>query len=196
VLVGGWLGSFDMLTDSDYKTAAELLGVEVACVKAVTQVESRGSGFLPIGAPVILFERHWMYKLLKAKLGKEPALSDVVDPKAGGYKGGVAEHTRLENAVAIDRECALQSCSWGLFQIMGFHWKALGYGSVQQFVNAQYKSEASQLDTFVRFIKINPSMLKALKAKDWAGFAKAYNGPKYKDNNYDTKLAQAYASFV
>lgn len=185
-----------MLADFEYLAAANALGVEVACVKAVTKVESRGSGFLPIGAPVILFERHWMYKLLKAKTGKEPALSDVVDPKAGGYKGGTAEHTRLEHAVAIDRECALQSASWGLFQIMGFHWKALGYDSVQAFVNAQYKSEGSQLDTFVRFIKINPSMLKALKAKDWAGFAKLYNGPKYKDNKYDTKLAEAYASFV
>lgn len=184
-----------MLTEIDYKNAASILGVEAAAVKAVTKVESRGSGFLPIGAPVILFERHWMYKLLKAKLGKEPALSDVVDPKAGGYKGGTAEHTRLEHAVAIDRECALQSASWGLFQIMGFHWKALGYTSVQAFVNAQYKSEASQLDTFVRFLKINPGMLAALKTKDWAKFAKLYNGPAYKTNNYDTKLAEAYASF-
>lgn len=185
-----------MLTEIDYRNAATSLGVEVACIKAVTQVESRGSGFIPIGAPVILFERHWMYKLLKAKLGYEPALSDVVDPKAGGYKGGTAEHTRLEKAVAIDRDCALQSASWGLFQIMGFHWKALGYLSVQQFVNAQYKSEGSQLDTFVRFIKINPGMLAALKAKDWAKFAKLYNGPAYAKNKYDTKLAEAYASFV
>lgn len=185
-----------MLIDNDYKMAAETLGVEVACVKAVTKVESRGSGFLPAGAPVILFERHWMYKLLKAKLGKEPALSDVVHPKAGGYKGGAAEHTRLEKAVAIDRECALQSASWGLFQIMGFHYKALGYDSVQAFVNAQYKSEGSQLDTFVRFIKINPGMHKALKVKDWPKFAKLYNGPAYAKNNYDVRLAEAYASFV
>jgi hypothetical protein len=185
-----------MLTENDYKQAAEILGVEVACVKAVTKVESRGSGFLPIGAPVILFERHWMYKLLKAKLGKEPALSDVVDPKAGGYKGGTAEHTRLEKAVAIDRECALQSASWGLFQIMGFHYKTLGYPTVQAFVNAAYKSEGSQLDMFVRFLKANPAMLSALKAKDWPKFAKLYNGPKYKDNNYDTKLRDAYAASV
>lgn len=184
-----------MLTDEHYKAAAWLLDVEPACVKAVTKVESRGSGFLPTGAPVILFERHWMYKLLKAKTGQEPALSDVVDPKAGGYKGGTAEHTRLDKAVAIDRDCALQSASWGLFQIMGFHWKALGYGSIQQFINAQYKDEASQLDTFVRFIKVNPKMLTALKAKDWTTFAKLYNGPAYAKNNYDTKLAEAYASF-
>ncbi|NBT89135.1 MAG: DUF3380 domain-containing protein, partial [Flavobacteriaceae bacterium] len=34
-----------------------------------------------------------------------------------------------------------------------------------------------------------------LKAKDWAGFAKGYNGPAYAKNAYDTKLAGAYANF-
>ena len=184
-----------MLTEIDYKQAASILGVEPACVKAVTKVESRGSGFLPSGEPVILFERHWMYKLLKAKLGHEPALSDVVDPKAGGYLGGQKEHERLAKAVLIDRECALQSASWGLFQIMGFHWKALGFKDVQAFINQQYRSEAGQLDTFVRFIQLNPGMLNALKTKDWAKFAKLYNGPNYAINKYDVKLATAYASF-
>lgn len=184
-----------MLTLQDYTLAAKELRVEVACVQAVTKVESRGSGFLASGEPVILFERHWMYKLLKAKLGKEPVISDVCNPKAGGYKGGAAEHTRLAQAVAIDRECALQSASWGLFQIMGFHWKALGFKSVQEFINVQYKSEAGQLDTFVRFLQINPGMLNALRNKDWAKFASLYNGPAYATNNYDMKLAQAYAGF-
>lgn len=184
-----------MLTDNDYKQAADALGVEIACVKAVTKVESRGSGFLPSGEPKILFERHWMYKLLKAKTGQEPEINDVCNPKAGGYQGGAAEHLRLDKAVQIDRECALQSASWGLFQIMGFHWKALGYASVQKFINDQYDSEAKQLGTFVKFIQINPGMLSALRAKDWAKFAKLYNGPDYAKNQYDTKLNEAYNSF-
>jgi hypothetical protein len=181
-----------MLTDIDYNIAAKALGVEVACIKAVTKVESRGSGFLPSGEPVILFERHWMYKLLKAKTGKEPELNEVCNPKAGGYQGGASEHIRLNTAVMIDRECALQSASWGLFQIMGFHWKSLGYASLQAFVNDQYASEGKQLSTFVKFIQINPSMHNALKAKDWAKFAKLYNGPNYAINKYDIKLEAAY----
>lgn len=184
-----------MLTEIDYNTAATLLGVELACVKAVTKVESRGSGFLSSGEPKILFERHWMYKLLKAKTGKEPELSEVCNPKAGGYQGGAAEHIRLNTAVTIDRECALQSASWGLFQIMGFHWRTLGYASVQKFINDQYDSEAKQLGTFVKFLLINPGMLSALRSKDWAKFAKLYNGPDYAKNNYDTKLSEAYDSF-
>lgn len=185
-----------MLTDLDYERTAATLGVSVAAVKAVTKVESRGSGFLPTGEPKILFERHWMYKLLKAKTGKEPAVNDVCNPKSGGYLGGAAEHKRLAKAVMMDRECALQSASWGLFQIMGFHWKALGYESVQKFINDQYKSESKQLETFVKFLKINPGMISAMKSRDWAKFARLYNGPAYAQNKYDIKLAEAYASFA
>lgn len=184
-----------MLTEIDYRNAASVLGVEVAAVKAVTKVESRGSGFLPSGEPKILFERHWMYKLLKAK-GITPVVSDVCNPSAGGYQGGAAEHLRLNRAVQIDRECALQSASWGLFQIMGFHWKALGYASVQKFVNDQYDSEAKQLGTFVKFLQVNPGMIAALKTKDWAKFARLYNGPDYASNSYDSKLATAYKEFT
>lgn len=184
-----------MLTENDYTKAANALGVEVAVIKAVVKVESRGSGFLPTGEPVILFERHWMYKLLKRKTGKEPTLTDVCTPKAGGYVGGAGEHGRLNKAVSVDRECALQSASWGLFQIMGFHWQTLGYTSLQEFINAQYKSEAAQLDTFIRFIKVNPGIKNAMVAKDWAKVARLYNGPSYAENFYDTKLQAAYNTF-
>lgn len=179
----------------DFNKAANNLGVEVAVVRALTEVESRGSGFLASGEPKILFERHWMYKLLKRKLGKEPAINDVCNPKAGGYLGGSAEHKRLAKAVEIDRDCALQSASWGMFQIMGFHWESLGYPSLQAFINAQYKDEDSQLDSFVRFIKSSPPLLAALKAKDWKRVARLYNGPDYEKNDYDVKLEQAYRKF-
>ena len=35
----------------------------------------------------------------------------------------------------------------------------------------------------------------ALQKQDWATFAKLYNGPAYKKNNYDSKLANAYARY-
>ncbi|MBK3745699.1 N-acetylmuramidase family protein [Paraburkholderia aspalathi] len=186
------------LTESDFKSAALWLEVPVAAVKAVATVESAGAGFLPDGRPKILFERHIMYRKLSEKLGKSKADAlasqhpDIVNPKSGGYQGGSKEHDRLAQAVAIDRECALQSASWGGFQIMGFHWKTLGYASIQAFVNAMYKSEGEQLDAFSRFIKADPAMHRALKALDWAEFARRYNGPGYAANKYDIKMSQAY----
>lgn len=190
------------LTSEDFVKAAAELGVPVAAVRAVTDVESRGDGFMTNGLPIILFERHIMYRQVSAKFGKAKAdqlmrhFPDVINTSPGGYGLSAAQHGRMDRAASlIDRDCALQSASWGLFQIMGFHWKALGYARLQDFVNAMYRSEAAQLDAFVRFIKINPGIHKALKAQDWAAFAKGYNGPNYKINAYDTKLAKAFARY-
>ena len=186
------------LKESDFEAAAKALAVPVAAVKAVTEVESRGNGFYADGRPVILFERHIMYRRLKNAIGQQRADAfaksnpGVVNPTAGGYRGGVAECDRLDEAAKINRACALESASWGLFQIMGFHWQLLGFASVQAFINAMYRDEAAHLDAFVRFVKANPAIWAALKAQDWAKFAKNYNGPNYAANKYDTKMAAAF----
>jgi site-specific recombinase XerC len=46
------------------------------------------------------------------------------------------------------------------------------------------------------FIASDSKMFTALHNNDWAGFAKRYNGPGYKKNKYDTKLASAYRKWV
>lgn len=186
-----------MLTEQNFQDAAKRLGVPVAAIKAVTKVESKGEGFMTLPGsstkvPVILYERHIMDRLLKAKGRVITDQPDLVNPTPGGYGKYSEQPAKLERAARIDRECALQSCSWGLFQIMGFHWQAIGYPSLQAFVNAMYKDEASHLDAFVRFLSINPSMLDALRRRDWPAFARAYNGPGYRTNAYDVKLQQAY----
>jgi hypothetical protein len=187
----------------DYKKAAQYLGVDEASVKAIASVESNGSGlikdFQGNGIPKILFERHIMFKRLRDFTPIKSAdmaakYPDIVNPVAGGYKGGLAEHERLDRAVKIDRNTALESASWGAFQVMGYHWKALGYSSVQEFVNKAY-TEEGQLELFIRFVKASPNVLKALKAKDWVGVARAYNGPGYAANKYDQKMKEAYERF-
>lgn len=182
-----------MLTTKDYERAAKALGCSVEAVIAVTQVEAKGSGFLASGEPVILFERHVFHRRLRNKGIVVRDKPDIVNTVPGGYKGGAAEHARLALATAIDRDAALESCSWGLFQIMGYHWQALGYKTLQAFINDMYKSEAKQLDAFVKFIRANPVIHKALIACDWTTFALRYNGPNYRQNKYDVKLAAAYA---
>lgn len=186
-----------VITQADYEAAAKLLAVPVAAVKAVASVESKGSGFIS-DRPKVLFERHIMLKLLREKLGAEKAddlavtYPDIINKQTGGYLGGLKEHERMDRAANIDRDCALQSASWGMFQIMGFHWRALGYSSLQAFVNAMYQSEGAQLEAFVRFIKADPTLHNYLKARNWAGFARRYNGPDYAKNEYDKKMSDAY----
>lgn len=189
------------LTKEAIQDAAERLSVPTAAIQAVTFVESSGSGFLPSGHPKVLFERHKMFKWLRVKYGvtKASAISAnfplLVNTKPGGYSKPMDEPARLERAAGIDRDIALQSSSWGLFQILGEHWDDMGYASLQEFINAMFRDEAAHLDAFVRFILADPRLGKCLRALDWAGFAEIYNGPNYRKGRYDTKLAAAFKRF-
>lgn len=195
-------GVMKKLIEKDYSDAATELGVDVASIKAITEVESNGGGFTTDGLPKILFERHVMYRLVGEKFGAAKAgvffrsYPEVCNPSAGGYGPSSAQSARMDSAgKLIDRDCALQSSSWGLFQIMGYHWKDLGYMSLQAFVNAMYASEGAQLQAFVSFIHNDPRLLKALRGHRWAAFAEAYNGPNYAKNQYDSKLKAAYEKY-
>lgn len=190
------------LTEEAIREAANNLGVDVACVKAVAEVESLGNGFNSTGMVKILFERHKFYKFIAQKYGVPKANQlaamhpDICSPKAGGYTSSTAtEHKRLDKAIAIDRECAMKSASWGRFQVMGFNHAAAGFSNVEDFCVAMWKSEDEHLRAFVNFIKANPNMHQHLKSRNWAGFANAYNGPAYAQNKYDTKLAAAYRKY-
>ena len=195
-----------LLKNVDLVNAAQRLDVPLAAVYAVNEVESKSMGFLDIGKPVILFERHIMYRQLSKVRHESDNPADlkrradqlaaahpaIVNPKAGGYVGGSAEHQRLGSARVLNDIAALESASWGAFQIMGFHWKRLGYASAQDFVASMSTNESQQFDAFVRFIETDPALYKALKARKWVEFAKLYNGPDYQRNLYDIKLQRAY----
>ncbi|ORC46116.1 peptidoglycan-binding protein [Burkholderia sp. A27] len=188
------------LSDDDLVKAADTLGVSVAAIRAVNEVESRGEGFLTDGRPAILFERHIFHARLKAKGLDVDALAakypNIVSPDAGGYMGGAAEYTRLATAGHIDADIAHESASWGAFQVMGYHWKRLEYSSIADFVARMQRSEADHLDAFVRFIAADTALLSALKGRKWAAFAKGYNGPNYTRYLYDAKLSRAFDRYA
>ncbi len=187
------------LSESDLINAAELLGVPVAAVATVAQVESSGHGFDATSKPAILFERHVFYKQL-IKNGKSDAdvaslaerMPNIVNQKRGGYVGGSGEQGRFSSASQIDETSAIESCSWGMFQIMGYHWVRLGYTDAQDFRLHMQESEGEQLQAFCKFILTDADLLKALKEQSWDVFARLYNGPAYKENLYDVKLARAF----
>lgn len=185
------------------QSEAKRLGVEVAALRAILEKESKGSGFNADGTPKILYERHIMYQRLTEHFGLSTAKywatgrSDLVYSKgygAGGYGKYSEQPKKLEAAAKIDRTSALESCSWGIAQIMGYHWKLCGFSSVQQFVNAMYKSEDSQFEVFVKFLE-GSGIVPYLKKLDWANVALRYNGKNYKQNNYDVDLKRYYLKF-
>jgi hypothetical protein len=213
------------LKEQDFIDSASRLSVELAAIKAVQEVESKGAGFLDDGRSIILFERHQFRKelnkamtadpelvkrvmlvlSLKPQGTRDPALTvqehltntqpDIYNSTSGGYVGGSNEYNRLAKAAILDRDCARKSASWGLPQIMGYHYSNIGFDSVNDMVASFEVSERNQLLGFCNFIlgKADSRLLPALRSKDWLGFAKAYNGPS--QSGYDVKLALAYEKY-
>lgn len=181
-----------VLTERDYQRAADTLGVNVAAIKTITRVESSGSGFLPSGRPTILFERHLFYDFTGGNYANTHP--DICNYAPGGYSGGEAEWNRLEKAAKLDRAAAYRSASWGLFQILGDNFRACGFNRVDDYVEAMKRSEGDQLTAFVNFV-ISNQLKQYIVNRNWAKFAEYYNGPNYQINQYDVKLAAAYAEF-
>lgn len=77
----------------------------------------------------------------------------------------------------------------------GLSLEKLGYASLQEFINAMYRDEKSQIDCMCRYITVN-GLIDELQRKDWAGFARGYNGIGYAKNAYDKKLAIAYHKYA
>ena len=189
------------LTEQDFCEMSQRLGVEVATLKAVVEVEcSSKGGFLSDGRPRILFEGHIFWKmLLKQGINPQelaPLHPTIIYPRweRTHYRGSTGEWERFAEAAAISPEAAVESASWGLFQIMGFHWRTCGCGSAEEFRRRMELSEREQMELAMNFLK-KTGIVKWLKTKDWCTFALRYNGQGYRTNRYDSRLEAAYRKF-
>lgn len=183
------------LTEEDFQEVARRLGVEVAAIKAVVDIEAGQShqGFAAPGKPLINFDLT-MFRRFASKRGvnlsRYSKSHAVVFSASRGSQ--TRAHNRLDAAMSINPHAAIEGTFWGMFQIGGFNWKKCGAESLEDFVAKMSCSERAQLDMFAEFI-INAGLLKALREKNWASFARGYNGPGYAKRGYDTRMAQAYA---
>jgi len=181
------------LSDTGFQNAVSALGVDAATVWSILSVETPGTGFLADRRPQILFERHIFHSLTGGQF--DASNPGVSNPTPGGYgPSGAAQYPRLAEAIALDQESALKSASWGMGQVMGENFKVAGFPDVDTMVAAMANSEDQHLAAVVGFILSN-GLQTALQNQDWAAYAHGYNGPGYAKNQYDTKLAQAYALF-
>lgn len=182
------------LTAEDVAVAARLLYCDVPCVRAVAEVEGGRSGFLRDGRPIILFESYQFHRRTGGAYDGHPG--GISTPRwERNYRGGAREYDRLAKAMALDRTAALASTSWGMFQILGSNHGVCGFPDVEAFVRAHLVSEGEHLRAFVGFVLSN-KLDDELRDRRWAAFARAYNGPAYRQNRYDERLAAAYARYA
>ena len=196
--------------EQHYEALSKELGVEKEVLKAVAEVESRGKGFINLNGErkaKILYERHYMYRQLAKKksnkydlnkLSQEnPNIVNKLAQPRGTY--GTEEHQYEKLAIAknIDNDSAIQSCSWGKFQVMGSYYSYGGYVTPTEFEEAMHLCELQQFVYFKNFLsKVSPGIIKPMRDKNWAMIAEIYNGPDYRSGSYDTKMKNAYNKYI
>lgn len=188
------LSRYTTLTDADYRKVADELGIEIATMKAVVRIEAGATleGFWAPGVPVINFDRSMYNKSKTTSNRRAPASMQVPPGIKSAY--GKKEWAQLIAARKVNEEKANMGTFWGMFQIGGFNYKLCGCATVNEFVLRMSYSEFEQLELFASFIT-NTGMVKDLKNKNWAAFARKYNGASYAKRGYHTKMASEYQKY-
>jgi len=197
----------ETISEDQWKETAKNLDCEVAVLKAIAEVETKGAAFWRLNneagkqVPSILYERHKFRELTHSAYNKTHP--DISGPRYTADKAAAADdrygthstsYLRLMNAYRLDPAAALASCSWGKFQIMGGEYKTCNESSSEGMVEKMCVGESKQIELLASFIrnKAGGKLWKAVKEKDWPNVALYYNGSKYKENSYDTKMQAAY----
>lgn len=171
-------------------------GIDEAGLLSVVEVESSGTPLWKVGGknlPPIRFEGHYFFQRLTGTKLQEAINQGLAHRKAGEVKNPRSfadRYTFLERAKKIDHKAALESTSWGAGQVMGAHWKSLGYDSVDDLVTAA-STVTGQVDMIVRFLKWK-NLIPEVNNQNWDKVAYYYNGSNYKAGQYHIKLANAY----
>jgi LysM repeat protein len=189
-------GDARKLVASDFSDAARQLECETAAVRAVAEVESGGrTGFDAAKRPKILFEIHLFRSNTNRRFDRtHPHLSAPYSSPRRRQSYRKDQWQVIREAFALDPAAAVKSASWGMFQVLGSNYRICGWTTVRQFAADMFVSEAQHMRAFLGFCRAN-NLVRHLRTKNWAAFARGYNGPDYASNAYDTKMANAYRRY-
>jgi LysM repeat protein len=135
------------------------------------------------------------FRQIKYKGAVDQRMRDGYVSESDVYKARAVNYQRLIKAYRLNPSSALQSASWGKFQIMGANYLQCGVRSIESFVKAMCANEAGQLELVAEFIRGDSRLHEAIQRKDWESIARHYNGPDYKKYNYDKRMEIAYRNF-
>ena len=169
--------------------------LEPAALASFIEVESGGKGFdEKTGKILIQFEPIWMKRL--APYTPSGAWSvNKVDVQS-------KEWIAFNDAFPKNPNKAMEATSIGLGQIMGFHYKRLGFATVGAMWDDAKKGLENQIEQIAKFILTDKKLLFALKTGDWHTVASIYNGASYAKmakvwgrEPYNISMAKAYGKY-
>lgn len=182
---------------------AKKTGVDIATVVGVWLVESGGRPFVPKHA-CLRFEVHHLYELWgkrnrqqfdahfrfgghNLQTGRAWENQEFRAEDTGAFSAvhhnQNSEYAALTLAqILAGDEVALSCASIGGAQILMASYSWLGYESARQMYDSFQESERSHLLGFFDFCRAKPAphtgdLIHYLRGREWANFAKFYNGP-------------------
>ena len=173
--------------------------ITLPILQAFIATESSGKGFdSKTGKILIQFEAHLFSKatgIARSGANNQHWDENKVDVQS-------KEWIAFNEAFSIDPIKAMESTSIGLPQILGLHWKRLGYESVGAMWDAFKVSEVNQIVGLIKFIETDKVLYKAILDLDFDQIAKSYNGKGYKALAiklgrvpYDITMAEFYKKY-
>jgi len=173
------------------KAMAEIMEVEPQVAMAIFLTESGGKGF-DNGKMLIRFENHLFYRYWGEKnldefnkyffgtTFKDHKFRET--PEAEWQASHPAKNQQevewkaFEIARKLSETDAINSISMGLPQILGSHYTTIGYDTPLDMFNAFNSDIRYHIIGFFDFIQANADRTTAARTKDFATFAKLYNG--------------------
>lgn len=187
------------LTNENYKWIAEKIhkDCEPEMVIAFSRVECRREPFDKDGFPAILYERHVFFRNVKNRVNRTAwtkQYSTLCYPSGygrGGYGSFASQRVKLSKAMSLDKEAAMEACSWGPFQELGENWEDYGFSSIGEFVDTMKNGLYGASDIFIRSIK-HRGLVQPMVKRQYTVLASKYNGAGYKEFHYDDQIQGEY----
>ena len=193
------------VTDSQLEDFSLTLGdnTGTARIRAVAEVESGGFGWFDTGHVKVLYERHKFWKYNDDSSAPKSTFFNY--PDSGNYTTDANKNDindsweKLLRACEYDPMGAFMSVSMGKFQVMGYHYKDMGFENPWDMMLSLVANEVNHYNLLVKYVLVNNlknAFLKIdTKAENCVAFAKAYNGPAYSKYSYHSKIAGAYSKY-
>lgn len=178
--------------------------IPVEAALAVADVESNGKPYSVVGGekrPTVLFEPHLLYRRLSGAARDEAVAAKLASKSWNKKLYGKTQADRWAQIAAaqsllrrhgLDTGIAIECASWGVGQVLGSHWKALGFSSVTEFFDLVNHNVAGQVEVMLRYIVVN-DLDDELRDGRWPAFFRGYNGPQWEKNGYGKKIKKALA---
>ena len=169
-------------------TVALSLAIDPDALEALRRVET-GARARPDS---IRFEPHVLLRKRPDLKGQIP-YTRKSEREAWSVTRSETGRDAFDHAFTLAPKEAVESTSWGLWQVMGWALLKQWPDATEATVNFYADPETVSYVVFGNWVRENTRFLSAMRSKDWEGIAECYNGNGPNVQRYASKMRAAYA---